>query len=88
MRADDGIKTIPLRQEPAEAIYVHAFSTRGLRFVNQPIGQHPRVSGDCARQRGDFLYVGIRAKCIQKIPVELCDSAMAAEGVGQKDQQS
>src|SRR5207249_6375574 len=28
MRADDAIKTIPLRQEPAKAIYVRAFSTR------------------------------------------------------------
>ena len=88
MRAENSIEPVPLRQEPAEVIYVRALSARGLRFVDQPIGQHPRVSGDCARQRGDFLYVGIRAKCIQKIPVELCDSAMAAEGVGQKDQQS
>ena len=33
VRADDAVETVPLRQEPAEVIHIHPFSTRCLRFV-------------------------------------------------------
>ena len=46
--ANDGIKAVPMRKEPAELIQISALSTRGLRFVAQPRRQHTVLTGDLA----------------------------------------
>src|SRR2546425_7520301 len=87
MSANDGIKAIPVRKEPAELIHISALPTCSPRLINEPIRQHKLVVSNSAGQGGNLFYNRVRTQRLQEIRVELCDTATAAKPVRQKNQE-